>query len=92
MIDKLGDLKRFASAEKNIKCYPVLDTLEYIKNMFDRISSDLMSNVEQPAEGYGYTDIMSPYLDQEMRSIYSYLESEAGLRKSELQSILANIR
>lgn len=92
LIDKIGDLKRFASSDKNIKCWPVLDTLDYVRREFVRISSDLMSNAEQPAEGYGYADIASPYLDQEMRSIYSYLESEAGLRKSELQSILANIR
>jgi hypothetical protein len=92
LIDKIGDLKRFASDEKNMKCYPVLDTLEYVKDSFDRISAQLMSDAEKPAESYGYVDIASPYLDQEMRSIYAYLESESNLRKSELQGILANIR
>ena len=54
---------RFATSEKNIKCYPVLDTLEYVKDEFDRISATLMADAESPAEGYGYTDIQSPYLD-----------------------------
>ena len=92
LIDKIGDLKSFVSGEKNMKCHPVLDTLEYVKTRFDSLSAKLMSNAEKPAEEYGYIDIASPYLDQEMRSIYAYLESESNLRKSELQGILANIR
>ena len=92
LIDKMGDLKNFAAGEKNIVCYPVLDTLEYIKDEFERISVELMTDVEEQAEEYGYIDIESPYLNKEMQSIYQYLESEINLRKSELQNILDNIR
>ena len=84
LIDKIGDLKRFVQDAKNMKCYPVLDTLDYVRAEFSRISAELMSKAENPAENYGYTDIMSPFLDEEIRSIYAYLDSESNLRKSEL--------
>lgn len=64
--DKLDSLMSFTSDPRNIRNYPILDTLEYVTTNFVNISAELESDVIEEIDDYGFVNTHSPSLKNQL--------------------------
>lgn len=86
--DKVDSLLTFTQDEQNVRNWPVLDTLEYVTTNFSDISSQLVNNIINNITTYGFVDIKSQKLNEEIKTTYDFLNKKISDRLSYLTDLV----
>lgn len=86
--DKLDGLRSFVSDGRNMRNYPILDTLDYVTTNFVSISSELADEVISEIDDYGFVDTHTPSLKNQIQNVYDFLDKKIEDRLEYLTQLI----
>lgn len=90
--DRLNECYTFSMNDENIHHYPLLDTVDYLCVQFTEISTDLVTDVINGIEEYGYNDIHALTINGEMDDAYDWLKDKIDQRYEFLKNLVEGLK